>query len=126
LLTVRAEIDAATELPDSVHDVYISYLEEIIDELEEDDADQLIDFLESLRAVPVDINTVTRSDLRAFPFLTESDIELLLNARRQGERFKNRPIYMISPASIVRKYIYSYSLFISMNTMCEVHAFDRM
>ncbi len=97
LLTVRAEIDAATELPDSVHDVYISYLEEIIDELEEDDADQLIDFLESLRAVPVDINTVTRSDLRAFPFLTESDIELLLNARRQGERFnKLADLYDIS------------------------------
>ncbi|GEM_PF-1963147 len=82
-----AESFTAHELPDSAHDVYVSYLEEIIDELEADDAEQLIDYLEEIRAVPLNINTVTHSDLRNLPFLTERDAHEIIDARRREERF---------------------------------------
>lgn len=73
---------------DSVRNAYVAYVEEIINELEPDDADQLIDHLESLREIPVDINSAGHPELRSLPFLNNRDIELLIAERERRGRYE--------------------------------------
>ena len=78
---------AAYIIADSLRESYLSYIEKIVNELEAEDADQLIDYLESLRDFPLDINTANRLDLERLPFLSSREIGLILNAREKENGF---------------------------------------
>ncbi len=85
--TVQAQEHAGSSVQDSVRSAYISYIEEITTELEADDADQLIDYVESLREVPIDINSATRSELGTLPFLNEHEIGRIIATREERGRY---------------------------------------
>jgi len=78
---VNAQEHTGSSGQDSVQSAYISYIEEIITELEPDDADQLVDYLESLREIQIDINSATVSDLESLPFLNENEIRRIITTR---------------------------------------------
>lgn len=85
--SVYAEERAGYTTEDSVQYSYLSYIEEIVTELDAEDADQLIDYLESLRSFPLDLNAASRSDLERLPFLSNREIDLILSTRDKQKGF---------------------------------------
>ncbi len=96
-LFIFLNVHAEDPMPqDSVQNAHVAYLEEIINELEPDDADQLIDYLESLREVPLDINSAAPSELESLPFLNEREIESIIATReRRGRFYTTRDVYTV-------------------------------
>ena len=101
----------AASAEDSVQYAYHAYLEDIVMELEPEDADQLIEILESLREVPVDINTASRSVLETIPFLSESEINRIITIRDERGGF-NTVEDLYSPGDIDRERIHLLMNFI--------------
>jgi len=88
-ITVSAGEPSDLVLPDSVREVYYEYLEDLLYEFEDEEADHLIDFLESLRDVPVDINRATSGELSRLPFLTAEDIDSIISTRDEEGSFQS-------------------------------------
>jgi hypothetical protein len=114
--SVSAEDRAGYTLEDSVQYAFFSYIEKIVTELDADDADQLIDYLESLRDFPLDINTTHRSDLERFPFLSNREIDLIISTREKQKGFKG-PEELYSISSIDPGIIHLLINFISFGTL---------
>jgi hypothetical protein len=81
------EVWASFASEDSVQFAYARYIEEIIAELDADAADQLVDYLESVRDTPIELNTATRAELETLPFLTAAEINAIIGLRERRGGF---------------------------------------
>ena len=82
------------------HSTTSVYLEETLEELslygEEADWEDELEQLEQLRLHPLDVNRSTRSDWELLPFLSESDISILLDYRaRYGDLLSLNELYAV-------------------------------
>jgi hypothetical protein len=87
LLSPAIEGWAGYASDDSVQSAYVRYIEEIIAELDADASDQLVDYLESVRDTPIELNTATRAELETLPFLTAAEINAILGLRERRGGF---------------------------------------
>jgi hypothetical protein len=76
-------------LPDSVSVLYRVFLEQLTDELEPEEAADIVERIELLRINPLPINTATQEDLRRLEILSGTDIENILAAREETGPFRS-------------------------------------
>jgi hypothetical protein len=76
-------------LPDSVSVMYRVFVEQLTDELEPEEAAEIVERIELLRINPLPINSATQTDLRRLEILSGTDIGNILAAREERGPFRS-------------------------------------